>query len=224
VPSVVQSAAGDNGGTAAASYTLDLPANITAGNGVVVAASCVAGISSVAPVSGPDTFAAAAGGGGFASVYWLGASAGGYKGITVGQGSSDIIAVWIWEVPPLSGADKTASASGTASAYSSGTTAATAQASEFWAGIVTDATAPGTAPPGSPWTGSEFDFDAGSASAAQRIVTSTGTVTFSGPVGGPGEDSYWAAVATFKFASVSGPAAAAARRGMSQAVNRSATY
>jgi hypothetical protein len=221
VTSLVQPvASGDNGGTATTSYTPAFASSITPGSGVVVAIASPGTLTSVTPASGPDTFTAAVAEDGIACLYYCLASAGGYKGITLGQSSSDRIFAWLYETPPLASVDRTSGNTAATSPWTSGTTAATTQPDEFWAGVAC-LDGGGIASPASPWVnGSLLTAGTSAALSGYQFTTAEGAAAYTAAQSLA--STYWAAVATFVLASA--PVAAGRRGGLSQAVNRSATY
>ena len=199
--------------TAANSLTVTIPAT-TAGNCLVV---CVASLNATTPASisgitlggSADNFAQAVANtaqtasafiwadpncaGGQTSVVISGAH------LTVSAGNGGVVVYEVSGLAASSPVDKTSSgnaASGTT--WSSGTTAATTQAAEFWAGVA-DAFNP--VGPGAPWNNTTAGT---SCIAGQQITSATGTATYNGTCTNTGPVA--AAVATFKPASLPGTA------------------
>ena len=179
-----------------ASLSVTFTNNITAGNTVVVCVNCIsASGQTVAPSSGGDTFTqdTADSSNSGCSIWSVLSSAGGYKTVNLGGGQPAAEA-WIYEVSGLTALDQVHSSTASGgSAFSSGATGTTAQASEFVVGIgagysgssgsPTTATGPSTGG----WTnlaGQDPEWTANTAYfpgvSGYQMAVSTGTFTYSG--------------------------------------------
>lgn len=99
------------------------------------------------------------------------------------SGSTVALGGVAWEVSGLAATlagllDKVSANHATSGAWSSGTTAATTKAAEFWAGVVSVNNTP--TGPASPWTNTRPASDAVDMVAGQQVTTATGTATYSG--------------------------------------------
>ena len=183
----------------------------TAGNCVIVAVVAFSGgaapsVSGVTLGGVADNFAAVASGVNGAATFLLASCwadpncAGGQTAVVVSGSnltvstSSGIILLEVSGLATGSVTDQTSTGNSNSSAsWSSGTTATTAQAYEFWVGV--NATANGATQPGSPWTQLVFPASVGEGMGYQ-IVTATGTATYAGTQSPAGQ--YGALVGTLK--------------------------
>ena len=133
---VVQTAAAQANAT---SLTVTFTNNITAGNTVIVCVNAIsAGGVSVSPSSGGDTYTqnVADSSNYLCSIWSVLSSAGGYKTVDISVTSPPGLEAWIYEVSGLSALDKTGtSTASSTSAFSSGASGTTSQASEFIVGV-----------------------------------------------------------------------------------------
>lgn len=174
--------------------------NITPGNGVVVVVMAQIVTSAVTPASGGDTYALAVGdSSSISSIWYVLASSGGYKQVTLTNATGGAVACFMFEVPGLTALDRTTSNNtGTGTTFTSGTTAATTQANEFWVGEGW-ATLGGCVGPSSPWVNSAAqNWSSGdNGVAGYQFATATGTATYSGTCTSSGLTG--GAIATFKW-------------------------
>lgn len=205
--------------------------NITAGNAIVVCN--IINTDTPTPSSGTDSFSLVVSDvtNGQAPIWVAFNSVGGYKTVNVGAVAA-FEAVWIYEVSGISAVDKTSTANnaGSASTFTSGGTATTTAAAEFWVGIGIGWAGSGSRTatgPSSPWTNetsinnlSKSGFVYSQVSGFQ-ITTSAGTATYSGTFSAAAGDAQDGSVATFKAAS---GAAAKPVFNRQQAVQRASYY
>lgn len=122
------------------------------------------------------------------------------SGSNLGVGSS-AGGVTVYETTPTSGTDKTSNGTGNTSIFSSGSTAATTQASEIWIGCALTFSGSSPTGPGSPWTNVS---PGGQCVSGDQVVSSTGTAVYSGNIN---TSAPWAAVvATYKAGTAVTPA------------------
>src|SRR5208282_5050041 len=161
---IIQAATSHIADGAAASITVTFTNNITALNSVVV---CFSGFDyaaslgdvTVTPASGGDTYTVvdfSSGNDPLSGIAYVLSSSGGYKSVTVHNnlGFDEGVAVWAYEVHVLTALDRVSTNSGSPTAWSSGTTATTTQASEvaFGVGAIQDSFSCSISGPSSLWT------------------------------------------------------------------------
>ena len=189
----------------------------TAGNCLIVCVSAFysgtpSSISGITLGGAADNFAqliAPANAGNSAALMWADPNCAGGQtavsisgsGLNVGAGLGGVVIYEVSGLPLTLGAllDKSSAGTSTSSgSWSSGTTAATTQASELWVGIV-NAGGSAVVGPGAPWAN---DQPGGSAAlAGTQVTTSTGTAVYSGT---QNVSSYAALVATLKAVATPG--------------------
>lgn len=222
-PVVVQTAENfiANSGSANNTVTVTLPNQTTQNNCLVVKVVTTNGttdstVGSVTLGGLPDNFGSLASFGTGASAaitsFWADPScAGGQTAVavtTTGGSGNGWVYVYVEEVLGLAATlagllDKSAGTSSTTSStsWSSGATATTTQANEFWTGIGYNGSASTITGPSSPWTNESSQGSAPIVISGYQVTTTTGAATYSGTAGTSG---HWAAAVVTLKAATSG--------------------
>ena len=216
---LVQATSGSHG-TGSTTLTLTFTNPVTAGNMIIVCwQSCSTGtnptLSGITIGGSADNFAVVKtetnSNAGNVAIWADPNCAGGGTSLVITQsGTGGGQSAFAYEVSGLAtsaATDKTAGGTGSSGAWSSGATATTTNANEFWVGMCSSTDGSTMAGPASPWTNETAITQTVSiltvrSVSGYQIASSTGAATYSGT--SSGNDGWGAAVATFLPSSGSG--------------------